>query len=327
MTISELNSRIQKSAKLLNIKGEDLLSYLESVGISNDDFGIQLLEAETTTDHMIKHSIEFAGTQGTDKSTSGRGFPAIRLAAAVSILRGKDPFAKKEIQSPSTGINNYSGIEQAMKNSIPIANRKNSDLLEEFVKEEDIGIQQELDRRSNGKPFIVLDQSEKIRLDLSLDLLKKACRGDDIPDMIPVGQDRVAVYPIQSFRKENRIREESPFVTDSILFNGYCDKTDTDFSNIGENERKFIRLVVDLTNSPEYKNSKFHAFSLKSYSDKKALLASAEKGIQDLRKTWPSVARIYDERLTAGTLPPLKIVNPIVRKKSDPFHSNGNKTY
>lgn len=336
-----LTSRIEKASKFLNVPVGDIQTYLDILGISNDDFGFQLLEAETTTHNMIKDAfrqglhdakVELSLRDGkTLPSSDYPIWPEARLAAAVALLKGEEIFTKKEpIVLPTTFTTNISHPDANLniKDTIPLANRKDRSLLEDFILEEDISIQQELNTRANGKSFIVIDQNEKIQLELSLDLLKKARRGDVIPEMIAIGaNERAMVYPIQSFRRENRVKEESPFVPGTPLFNGYCDQSDEDFSLVGEDARKFIRLIVEFTNSPAYKNSKFHKFSLNSHSDRKAIMASAFKGIEDLKKTWPTVSLMYEDRKLAGTLPSLKIVNPIVRKKSDPFHSNGNITY
>lgn len=339
-TNEQFSSRLEKAAKILNRPIEDLQSYLDLIGIANDDFGFQLLEAETTTKQMITDAFRRGLHEENEKihneskvvldSTAYTYWPEARLSAAIATLKGEDVFSKKESVAPTTVVYNTSTTSNSsdlLKDSIPLANRKDRSLLEDFILEEDLSVQEELDFRAKGHRFIVVDHNEKIQLELSLDLLKRARRGEEIPEIIPIGNDRAAVYPIQSFRRENRTRDESPLVPGNMLFKGYCDQCDEDFSSIEESSRKFIRLIVEYTNSSSYKNSKFHKFDLHSHSDRKAIMASASRGVEDLRKTWPSVARIYDDRAAAGTLPSLKIVNPIVRKKSDPFHTNGNQTY
>ena len=315
MAMSEFNSRIEKASEILKVDTSTIKIPLETIGISDDGLGIQLLEAETTTEDMLKKVI-------TEHSASV--LPLARLSAAICILRGQDPFLKKN--QPE----NITSTDALLKNMIPLAQRKDRDLLESFILEEDSFIQEELHKRACGKPFIVMGNNNEISLDISLELLKKARKGENIPNIIPIGGYRISralVFPIQKFRKENRVQEESPLIPNQALFDGYCEVTDEDFKTIEIEARQFMRLVVDYTNSSEFKNSKFHSFNLKSFSDRKALMVSASNGIEDLRRTWPSVALIFDDKKEMGTLPSLKIVNPIVRKKSDPFHQNGNTTY
>lgn len=324
MTTSEFHSRIQKVSDILKVmKPEEIKDALNTVGISDDDFGFQLLEAETTDDNVLASALQekYRVMKSTSDAVFAEGLPEARLRAATAILKGRDPFSsKKEGSVFAVQTAPVEALSELIRNNIPLQNRKDKDLLDEFIREEDLSVQQELDKRANGKPFIVLNETGKIIPEISLDLLKRARRGEDIPDMIPIGADRANVYPIQRFKLENRIKDESPLVPGATLMGNYCRETDEDFGGISQEARQFIRLVVEFTNTEGYKKSKFHSFRLDSYSDKKALMSSARKGIEDLKKTWPSVARIFYDKQAAGTLPSLKIEVPIATKKDDPFY-------
>jgi hypothetical protein len=70
------------------------------------------------------------------------------------------------------------------------------------------------------------------------------------------------------------------------------------------------------------------AFERNSFSDRKAALASASKGLDDLKMTWPSLAQKFDDLKLTNSLPKLKVIeNRPSTAVADPFHVAGNRSY
>ena len=96
-----------------------------------------------------------------------------------------------------------------------------------------------------------------------------------------------------------------------VLYKGYCDKCESNFSGIGYDERAYLSLISASGN-----------MKLESFSDRRALIASATKGIDDLKKTWPSIQVTFDSLKSTSSLPSLKKIRtlPNIVKQSDPFN-------
>ena len=79
---------------------------------------------------------------------------------------------------------------------------------------------------------------------------------------------------------------------------------------MGDEERAYVNLISRSSN-----------FKADSYSDKKAVIASATKGLEDLRKTWPGASKQFDELKVTNNLPSLRKVRSLPSvKPADPFN-------
>ena len=286
---------------------------------------MSLLDASTTTEEFLLDELKtksFTSQQGT--IVVSKTVPVLKLRAAVSILKGNDPFNKApEVVSNTEPVSAVTAVIDALKEQQPIEQRKDKELLEMYVKDRSIESENELDKRSKHRRFIVLKPGkyepgkEEIDIDNSLDLLKKS-RKMVIPEVVSLEAGKLRpTYYITSLNLQDRIIEHCP-ICNSILFNGYCEACDIDFKSIGIEERAYVRLITE-------KGS----FDKKSYADRKAVLASASKGIEDLKLTWPSIAIRFDELKATDALPKLKFIKPTIsEQKVDPFYrSEGNRSY
>jgi len=322
-----LESRISKVSEFLKVKPEDVVKTLENLGIENNDEGLSLLDASTTTEEFLLDELKtksFTSQQGT--IVVSKVIPILKLRAAISILKGKDPFNKApEVVSNTEPVSAVAAVIDALKEQRPIEQLKDKELLEMYIKDKSIEIENELDKRSKHRRFIVLKPGnnepgkEEIDLDNSLDLLKKS-RKMVIPEVVSLEAGKLRpTYFITSLNIQDRIIEHCP-ICNNILFNGYCVTCDIDFKDIGLEERAYVRLITE-------KGS----FNKKSYADRKAVFASASKGIEDLKITWPSVAPRFDELKATDNLPKLKFIKPTMsEQKVDPFYrleSEGNRSF
>jgi hypothetical protein len=135
--------------------------------------------------------------------------------------------------------------------------------------------------------------------------------------MIP-GKDKkiVRVYRITELNPDDRIVELCP-ICGEILYKGYCPKCELDFSGVGDDERSYVKLI-----------SNSEKFNAKSHSDRKAVHASASKGLEDLRITWPSIAPTFDDLKLTNSLPKLRMIKNIpATQVADPFHVSGNRQF
>jgi len=313
---------------------------------------------------MLNSAItDFLSDQVSNKTCAASLKPkALRVAAAVSYLKGKDPFKAESTIETGVSLNSsvaevvnlgtYSNKHGAVSgnNSLtsaidritnvlaidtrPVSQLRDRELLERYARDRDYDCEKELSLRSKNEPFIVLGGPigevegacnepsalgrEPIDIEESLILLKRAHKGRVNSTIIPYKDSVVNVYRISELNLDDRRVELCPICSGESLYKGYCERCGLNFKSIGSNERAYMKLVV----------SDSGLFQKESYSDRKALYASASKGINNLRITWPSVSKLYDSLEESGDLPKLVLIEsrpPTM--KADPFHVNGNRTY
>lgn len=328
-----LQDRVQKAAEVLKCDSDKIKQALEGLGIEiGDEFAEGLIDAETTTEAMIQSKLrDFLG-HGLDPKTAPK---SARLAAATAILKGKDPFKKEEEKptdapsvkldtSSSTGSSGADLVVKHLESLRPIPTYKDRELLEKYASVRDYDIERELDLRSRGQPFVVLKDGEKrepgkevIDIDYSMDLLKRARRGKVNSTIVPYGNKVANVYRITELNMDDRKVELCP-ICGETLYKGYCEKCELNFQAIGKDERSYMRVIIDHSIS----------FQRGSFADRKALHASATKGLGDLRATWPSVSALFDDLKETDSLPKLVLIeNRPSRTIADPFHVAGNRSY
>jgi len=338
-----LRDRIQKAAEILKVNPSQVEVALDIIGIEvGDDFSESLIDAESTTEEMLSKEIAkvMSYTTGEDHVEPK---PA-RLAAAVAYLKGRDPFKKNEKEPVVLASSDESGVgltvpapESSITMSVlekvtaaltvdnrPPSQLKDRELLERYVRERDYECERELDLRAKGQPFIVLKDSEKrepgkepIDVEESLALLKRARRGKVNSTIVPYGDKVANVYRITELNMDDRKVELCP-ICGEALYKGYCEKCSLNFQVVGKDERAYMKLIVDHSGR----------FQKDSFADRRALHASGVKGLDDLRSTWPSMSKLFDELNETGDLPKLVIIeNRPPRTIADPFHVAGNRSY
>ncbi|MBD3261064.1 MAG: hypothetical protein GF334_05180 [Candidatus Altiarchaeales archaeon] len=310
-------ARAEKAAEILNINPEEVLEMLKDIGIDNSDFGLKILNAGTTNEGdicavLIKDVKE--------------GNLCLREKAAAAILKGRDPFAVEEKKAESKSESTNSVVETLVKTiqgNRPIQQWKDRELLETYDTDRDPEMEQELHRRAKAQPFIILKENgttnpgdEPIDIEESLDLLKAARRGRKNPTIYPVGEVVKNVFMVTELNMDDRITELCPLCNEA-LYRGYCAHCELKFSGMDDDTRAYLRLV-----------SESEKFNLNSFSDRRAVWASAVKGLDDLRMTWPGLSKKFDELKLTNELPRLRIIQNLPRsQKADPFYLDGNRSY
>jgi hypothetical protein len=169
------------------------------------------------------------------------------------------------------------------------------------------------------------DGKDPIDIENSLDILKRA-RKMVTPSFLPMGSDGAVspIYPILSLNIQDRIIDICPICGES-LFKGYCMKCQMNLGGvggignvgIGDDERAYMKLVSDSEN-----------FNKDAYADRKALYVSAISGLENLKKTWPSLIQKFEELKMTNSLPKLRVIvsRPSTVVK-DPFFQDGNRSF
>jgi hypothetical protein len=311
---SELMNRARKAGEILEIPPKVIMETLNSNGIRDNQYGIKLLESATVTLEDLMSALAKIQWTGGGKNRN------LALKAAVIVLKGQDPFGappKVEVTKGDTSL--YSAL-QGLRT---ISQMKDVELIELYDKSRDIEIEEELDRRAKHKNFVILSDEEhelgreKINIELTCEQLRKSRKGYTVPSMIP-GKDKkiVRVYRITELNPDDRIVELCP-ICGEILYKGYCSKCELDFSGVGDDERSYVKLI-----------SNSEKFNARSHSDRKAVHASASKGLEDLRTTWPSIAPTFDDLKLTNSLPKLRMIKNIpATQVADPFHVSGNRSF
>jgi hypothetical protein len=320
-----LSDRVQKAAEILKTDSEKIKQALECLGIDvGDEFSEKLIDAETTTEDMIRSRLlDFLG-HGLDPKTAPK---AARVAAAVAILKGKNPFetatevpAVSPVAPQAPDI--VTAIAKVLESSKPVQQLKDKELLERYVAERDYEMEQELNRRAKNQPFVILKKNgkheagkEPIDVEASYDLLRAARKGRTNPTIVPYEGAVANVYRITELNINDRRVELCP-ICGETLYKGYCERCESNFEGIAKDERAYVHLVAI--------SGKFNR---DSFADRKALLVSAAKGLDDLRTTCPGVSKKFDELKETEDLPRLVIIENRPSRVSDPFHVAGNRTF
>ena len=315
---SELGKRVSKVASMLGMPTKIIEEKLTGSGVKDNEYGIKLLESSVVTIEDIVRVLSTIPGYEHDLS----------LRAAASILKGQDPFSKEPVNivGPATDATvtpTATVLVNALKELRTIAQMKDRELLELYDKNREIEVEQELNRRAKNQPFVILrgeryePGKEIISIDESMEQLKRAHKGYTVPTMVPgVDGKVVRVYRITELNPEDRIVELCP-ICGEILYKGYCSKCELNFAGVQDDERAYVHMIALSSN-----------FNAKSHSDRKAIHASASKGLEDLRVTWPSIAPTFDDLKLTNNLPKLRMIKNIPAVQvADPFHVNGNRSY
>jgi hypothetical protein len=314
-----VESRVVKAAGILSIPSDEFQKVVtDTLGLEPDDFGVQILDADTTNEDFIYTAL------GSVLLTGEKKYSELKLKAVAAILKGRDPFAKREeclvfsrtmdaaTVMPTTEGQALAGMLQALRTPDQMKDRE---LLEAYSNDSEHNIEQELLKRSNGQHFVVLqDGTEEgkqvIDIEATLELLKRT-RKITVPSMLPHPQDPskiIEVYRISQLNPEDNIVELCPFC-DEVMYKGYCQKCNANFAAVGDEERAYVRLA-----------SEAETFDVKSASDRRALMVDAAKGVETLKQNWPGVWIRFRELKMTGELPKLRKLRVLPRSlKADPF--------
>ena len=305
-----LEERVEKAAKILNIKAKDLIKALNENGVDS----IEMLDANTTTYKDLQGVIQIMNSPVL--------IPVIKVKAAASILKGENPFAEREEtvldSSDSTKKESEtSSLATLIKSQRPVNQWSDEEVLLKYLETEDEQYESDLQRRAKGRRFVILTgNSQEVDVDASILMLKRA-RKEEIPSFITTEDKKtIHIYKIEEYHRENRVRYESPLRPGVTLFDGFCQVSNQNFKNVGDPARKMLRLIYD-------------AQGKQSRMDETRLVELAEKeGVDGLARIYPEVHEQYMNLAATDSLPSLKTIAPVETRHADPFYQkSGNRTY
>jgi len=315
-SLASITARFQKAAESLKLQDSEvpkLKEVLSAIGIEEDDSGLKYLNSRMVTQEDLQNVLqEHFGDKG-----------LFCVKAAATYLKGKDPFEDEPpvVVKAESGNTSNEALIQFIQANKPIGQMTDADLLNLWDKNRDEATEQELNRRAKGQPFIVLKSGtqipgkEEIDIEYTLEMLKSARKRNN-PTIIPYeGNTFASVYKITELNLNDRIIETCP-ICGEILWKGYCSICDSNFAGVGDDERAYVKLVAD--------SGKINT---KTASDRKAVVVSAGKGIEDLKVTWPGIFQEFEELRLTGNLPKLRKIANRPAKAADPFHVAGNRQF
>lgn len=313
LDLSTVSVRVSKASEILKVEDKTALeAALKKSGIDNDSVGINLLDSEIVTSELLENIIKDVFSD----------IGTFQIKAAVKYLKGEDPFNATHLNDKDCDVTSNAVIQYIQANK-PIQQMSDIDLLTLWGKNRDPETENELHKRSKGQPFIVLIPGKHVagkeNLDVSLTIeLLRSARKRVNPTIVPYeGNTFATVYRITELNLNDRIIETCP-ICGEILWKGYCEKCDSNFAGMGDEERAYIKLVVDAGKIQK-----------QSSSDRKALVVCASKGLDDLKNEWPSIVLTFDELRLTGNLPKFRQIanRPAKAPVQDPFFSSGHRKF
>jgi hypothetical protein len=312
-----LKSRITDAAVVLQPYLKDKASFwitaaLEDIGVDKSELGFKILEADSTTVADFILALRSLTEGSKEKVTDCLAVPEPRARAAWLILKGCDPFKQKELSiSDCTASTTAIGIDGKMSLSHiaaaslmeqlkPIGQWSDGDLLKSYSKNCPMSIEEELLKRSRGRPTIIFNDDGTVEVDSSITLLRQA-RHCSTPSTFIVNGKLRQVYKIGDFPMD--VVYECPVHSGILLLNGYCEECGLEWANVESNKDKyaFLRLVAE--------RMKIEPVALRMYM---------QHSFDELTKLFPKILLVYNELKEEDRLPTLKR-RMSKNKEGDPF--------
>jgi hypothetical protein len=278
----ELDDRIQKFAEACAISKEVVLEKLQGL-IKTDSqqkndpqFWLSFLENEEDLP-MTDLLTAFADSGLTGKSNVRRG---------VKFLRGQ-----YERGSVSETL---SGMVKALTETLrPQEQWSDEELLTKYSETEP-GIARILKDRSRGYPFVVFNSDGSVNIKASLSMLRVAKRQvtneyHRFPDIGLVKLFRAGIFP-------SRKTEACPFAPNEGLVDGYCAKTDTQWSGISQDARILMHCLW------KQENGQISGLEMKRLNDEARKLT-----IEELRDKYARAYMLQKELEEKDQLPRLML--------------------
>jgi len=287
-----ISTRVEEASKSLNTflnpnTEKQLLKILERMGIDDSEFGLQTLEADTTTFEDFKSAVDWVIEDS--YSIPIPSIPIPRLKLAWNILK---PSKKEE---PSQ-VNNV--IQQFNK---PVGQWSDLEVLEAYNKDCPIVIEEELKKRSKDNFCIIFNDDETVDVENSLYLLRKAKR-QITPSTFSIRGEIKKVYRISEFPMSAFY--ECPIHKDVLLMDGYCEECATKWDMTDTDRITFLRLITEMEPSSDYRSYKKLSF-------------------EELKEEFPKVFLKFKELKELDHLPNMKR-ELSSSEKGDPFRVVGS---
>jgi len=227
--------------------------------------------------------------------------PVVRFKAVWRVLKDV-PEAIEVSDVPDATV-------EALKEMVR-ANRFHSqwsdrELLAAYTPDAPAELVEALNRRANGRAFIIfVDEKENVLdIEASLRLLREA-RRRETPVHFKVADCLKRLYRAGEF--PSLVHLECPFHSGVLLMDGYCDECGHSWEGVSYEVMQFARMVRDAGEAP------------KSSPGVRQFIHHAMGGLQTLRRDYPKVGVSYEEAEVDCQLPSLRR-RQSERRVSDPM--------
>lgn len=302
MSTSVLQSRVEKASEILTAKDYDFSSVvqkisktLDLIGIDDSDLGVKILEAETTVFDDFQKSLLDSGpvTTKSNITVPSPEFTIARLKIAWEILKGNNPFEKKEEKKD---------LSSNLVIPKPIGQWSDLELLEAYGRNCPIDVEEQLRRQTRGRYAIIFTKDGEVDVERSLYMVRMA-RNQKTPATFTIQNEICKVFRIGEFPMD--VFYECPIHSDILLVDGYCHecgkKWETDPNNYERNV--FLRLI-----------SEKEDVNMRIYRT---------KDFDYLKSDFPKIFMEFEELKEEGKLPSLKRKLSKSRE-GDPFRVTGS---
>jgi len=301
-TNPELAARFAKACQFLSIKNpeETLFKALGKIGIVDDEISLDMLNAgDIATGHI------YSGLDGI--GVNMELVPDPRLHGIRRVLcNPSNPIPYKD--------NRNDDLLTLFRESRPIGQRKDADLMEEYGVDCDPEIIDALLDRSHGRGFVIFDNKNEVDVKNSLKLLRRA-RRSETPETYRVNGQLKRVYRAGDF--PSVVQYECPFHP-VILFDTYCDDCKFDWEGVDYEVMQFAAVVNESGNGP-----------VKSREIRDFIDIARKEGVEGLKDDYPDEYLRFQEMKDDEDLPNLKKRTSTASTNSDPVNvrSRKNRTY
>jgi len=299
MSASVLSQRIVEAAKILNPQSPSEAETLLTDALNACDCSPE----DPTSDWLIDY---VEPTKIIPALIDAKATARHRLA--WDILIGKQKSAKPQSEE--------SEIIQLLKDQRPVGQWKDQELLEAYHQDCDPEVERTLKKKASGAPVIIFENEDEgiVDIESSLKCLRMSRRRERMPDTMRFYGRLKRIYRVGEFPA--MVLYQCPLHSDVILYDGYCDRDDVDWSNVDYEAMQFARLVKNANEHPT------------RHSEVVRFVGIAEEGVEALKNEFPKIGLKFDEFRREDSLPNLKQRHSGACDSADPVRaSGGNRSY
>jgi len=211
-SLETLKKRVDEAATIMKIKPAKVVSFLEALGVDQDDAGLDLLSAETTKEEDAKPIFVDKG-----------GVPVAKFRLGWAILKGETKASAAKAETSKRPVSQWS----------------DEDVVSAYGPDAQITVIAEMKKRGDDRRFVVFKDGV-VDVETTVTLLRLS-RRQAIPDTYQVKGELVRVYRVGEFPTIQF--EECPIHHDTLLVDGYCDKCKASWAKIPNDKRVMVRVA------------------------------------------------------------------------------------
>ena len=322
---SSSEDRCDETARLMGI--------LESMGVEDSELGIRILDADTTVFEDFKKYININSCylrvpevklkivweilKGNDPlGTSDRDLEDLARDLGKSLdelLKSgnvkKEQLKKMGKEAAKTFLQKVSEVghkladksaslsEDLAESLQPVGNWTDLKLLQKYGKECPPAVEEELKKRTNGRPAIIFHKTGEVDVENSYFMVRKA-RRQDTPHTFEIKGEIKVLYKVGDFPAN--VFFECPIHSDTLLVDGYCEACGRKWDTTEYEKNVFLRLMIE------------------NMREKIDMRIYSKNSFDELVREFPGIYHIYERLKEEGKLPSMK--RRMSQNVDDPFY-------